>query len=117
MNKTTLITILAIVAVIVATYMVTRYVINVDHVQYEQRLLYQIDSLDRQIISIQTNRGLLDNDITMLNDSIIAMADNIAEAEARITELKYEYDKKLNGISKYSTNDITRYFAERYDGR
>ena len=114
MNQLNVIYILIIIALTASvTYFMTRGT-DSEFIQWEQRLLDRIDSLNIEIINVQVERASLDNDITILNDIVMTLQDSISDTETRIEKIKHEYDKKLTDIDKYSADDVAKYFTDRY---
>jgi len=113
-NQSNVIYILIIIALTaVTTYFITRDTGTEFH-RREQELLNRIDSLNAEIISVQSLRKGLDQDIIALNGVVNVLRDSISDTEARIKKIKREYDKKISDIDKYSADDVAKYFADRY---
>jgi hypothetical protein len=84
---------------------------NIDKQEYQKSL----DSLN-EIINIYTNKNiLLDEKNILLYKDIDSLNNKIKNNNIQIDQLKIYYDKKINDISNYNTNDITNYFTNRYE--
>ena len=80
----------------------------------DEQLQQQVDSLSIEIKEVQLERQLLDGSIISLNDSLHVLQNNILVKEAEIEKLKDDYAEEFDNISNFTSNDITRYFANRY---
>ena len=59
--------------------------------------------------------GSLNDNIISLNDSLHVLQDNILVKEAKIEKLKNDYAKKIDNINNFTSNDVTKYFTNRYE--
>jgi hypothetical protein len=74
----------------------------------------QIDSL-KTLININNERQkLLYVRVQNLKDSIVYIDSQLVINQNRLNKLKKEYDDKINNISKYSVNELTEFFTNRY---
>ena len=113
-DKVTLILIAIIILMSIGlTYMFMNQSDQVIMIQDEQ-LQQQVDSLSIEIKEVQLERQLLDGSIISLNDSLHVLQNNILAKEAEIEKLKDDYAEEFDNISNFTSNDITRYFANRY---
>lgn len=81
---------------------------------YKQEYQKSLDSLN-EIINIYEDKNiLLDEKNTLLYKDIDSLNNKIKNNNIQINQLKIYYDKKINDISNYNTNDITNYFTDRY---
>ena len=113
-DKVTLILIAIIILMSIGlTYMFMNQSDQVIMIQDEQ-LQQQVDSLSIEIKEVQLERQLLDGSIISLNDSLHVLQNNILVKEAEIEKLKDDYAEEFDNISNLTSNDITRYFANRY---
>lgn len=74
----------------------------------------QIDSL-KTLININNERQkLLYTRVQNLKDSIVYIDSQLVNNQNRLNKLKKEYDEKINNIGKYSVNELTEFFTNRY---
>ena len=114
-NKVTLILIAIIILMSIGlTYM---FMSGSDHeiMIQDKQLQQRVDSLTTEIKKVQSERQLLDNNIISLNDSLHVLQDNILVKEAEIEKLKNEYAETIDSINNFTSNDVTKYFTNRYE--
>ena len=85
-----------------------------EFIQREQQLLNEINNLNIEINTVRAAREMLDQDIIALNAEVDVLHDSISITELKIKKMKRYYDKKINDIDKYTTDDVARYFTGRY---
>ena len=114
-DKVTLILIAIIILMSIGlTYM---FMSGSDHeiMIQDKQLQQRVDSLTTEIKKVQIERQLLDDNIISLNDSLHVLQDNILVKEAKIEKLKDDYAKKIDNINNFTSNDVTKYFTNRYE--
>ena len=114
-DKVTLILIAIIILMSIGlTYM---FMSGSDHeiMIQDKQLQQRVDSLTTEIKKVQSERQLLDNNIISLNDSLHVLQDNILVKEAEIEKLKNEYAETIDSINNFTSNDVTKYFTNRYE--
>lgn len=114
-DKVTLILIAIIILMSIGlTYM---FMSGSDHeiMIQDKQLQQRVDSLTTEIKKVQIERQLLDDNIISLNDSLHVLQDNILVKEAKIEKLKNDYAKKIDNINNFTSNDVTKYFTNRYE--
>ena len=114
-DKVTLILIAIIILMSIGlTYM---FMSGSDHeiMIQDKQLQQRVDSLTVEIEKVQIERQLLDDNIISLNDSLHVLQDNILVKEAKIEKLKNDYAKKIDNINNFTSNDVTKYFTNRYE--
>ena len=114
-DKVTLILIAIIILMSIGlTYM---FMAGSDHeiMIQDKQLQQRVDSLTVEIEKVQIERQLLDDNIISLNDSLHVLQDNILVKEAKIEKLKNDYAKKIDNINNFTSNDVTKYFTNRYE--
>ena len=106
-----LITIIIILAVIVGVMSVRKPIANdVREIQYQN----QIDSLKTAIIGYRKKREELDSVITVYKQDNIILASKMDSVKSYINWLKQDYDEKIDDILDYNSNDLDKFFADRY---
>tara|TARA_S200002703_G_C3680964_1_gene209114 strand:+ start:174 stop:527 length:354 start_codon:yes stop_codon:yes gene_type:complete len=114
-DKVTLILIAIIILMSIGlTYM---FMSGSDHeiMIQDKQLQQRVDSLTTEIKKVQSERQLLDNNIISLNDSLHVLQDNILVKEAEIEKLKNDYAETIDSINNFTSNDVTKYFTNRYE--
>ena len=112
-NKVTLIliAIIIILAVIVGVMSVRKPVPNdIREIEYQN----QIDSLNSVISDYRTRRLELDSIITIYKQDNIILATKMDSVKNYISWLKRDYDEKIDDILDYNSNDLNKFFADRY---
>lgn len=112
-NKVTLIliAIIIILAVIVGVMSVRKPIANdAREIEYQN----QIDSLNTVISEYQTQRRELDSIITVYKQDNIILASKMDSVKSYISWLKQDYDDKIDDILDYNSNDLNKFFADRY---
>jgi len=113
MNKVTyiLIAIIIILAVIVGVMSVRKPITNdVREMQYQN----QIDSLKTAIVGYQEQREELDSIIAVYKQDNIILASKMDSVKSYISWLKQDYDDQIDDILNYNSNDLNKFFADRY---
>jgi len=113
MNKVTyiLIAIIIILAVIVGVMSVRKPITNdAREMQYQNR----IDSLNTVISEYQAQRRELDSIIAVYKQDNIILASKMDSVKSYISWLKQDYDDKIDDILDYNSNDLNKFFADRY---
>jgi len=105
--------IISIVLTAAIAYFITRDTES-EFIQREQQLLNEINNLNIEINTVRAAREMLDQDIIALNAEVDVLHDSISITELKIKKMKRYYDKKINDIDKYTTDDVARYFTGRY---
>jgi hypothetical protein len=111
MNKVTyiLIAIIIILAVIVGVMSVRKPVTNdAREIQYQN----QIDSLKTAIVGYQEQRE--DSIIAVYKQDNIILASKMDSVKSYISWLKQDYDDQIDDILNYNSNDLNKFFADRY---
>jgi len=114
-DKVTLILIAIIILMSIGlTYM---FMSGSDHeiMIQDKQLQQRVDSLTVEIEKVQSERQSLNDNIISLNDSLHVLQDNILVKEAKIEKLKNDYAKKIDNINNFTSNDVTKYFTNRYE--
>ena len=114
-DKVTLILIAIIILMSIGlTYM---FMSGSDHeiMIQDKQLQQRVDSLTTEIKKVQSERQSLNDNIISLNDSLHVLQDNILVKEAKIEKLKNDYAKKIDNINNFTSNDVTKYFTNRYE--
>ena len=114
-DKITLILVAIIILMSIGlTYM---FMSRSDHeiIIQDKQLQQRVDSLTTEIKKVQSERQLLDDNIISLNDSLHVLQNNILVKEAKIEKLKNDYTKKIDNINNFTSNDVTKYFTNRYE--
>lgn len=75
----------------------------------------KIDSLNNVIDSNKKLREEYELSIALLSDSISALNNRIEKNNDELSDLKDQYNDAMDNISKFSTSDITKFFADRYN--
>ena len=113
MNKVTyiLIAIIIILAVIIGVMSVRKPVTNdAREIQYQN----QIDSLKTAIVGYQEQREELDSIIAVYKQDNIILASKMDSVKSYISWLKQDYDDQIDDILNYNSNDLNKFFADRY---
>ena len=74
----------------------------------------KIDSLNSVIAK---NNILLEehvNNIALLSDSVSNLNKRIKQNDDKLSDLKDKYDEAMDNVAKFTSNDITLFFTERY---
>ena len=114
-DKITLILVAIIILMSIGlTYM---FMSRSDHeiIIQDKQLQQRVDSLTTEIKKVQSERQLLDDNIISLNDSLHVLQNSILVKEAKIEKLKNDYAKKIDNINNFTSNDVTKYFTDRYE--
>jgi len=86
------------------------------HEEPKSVVLYNktIDSLKTLIGSQETIRQNYDMQISQLNDSIYQLNAIIAQNQLTINKIKTRRNEKSTAVSKFSSDDITKFLSNRY---
>lgn len=79
-----------------------------------KKLEHTMDSLNAIIASEAIKRAEYDKTISSLKDSILNIENQLQTNDERLKNLKKDYEKKLADINNFNSNDIERYFTNRY---
>jgi peptidoglycan hydrolase CwlO-like protein len=80
----------------------------------EYKLQRKVDSLNVVIQSYESERNAFRLKIDSLDQSISIFQDSISNQESIIDDLQEDYNEAVNNISKFTTNDITKFLSDRY---
>jgi len=80
----------------------------------EYKLQKQVDSLSVVIQSHEAARDKYMQNIDSLNQSIAKLQYSIDSTQTVIDDLKEDYNETIETISNFNTNDISKFFTERY---
>lgn len=90
------------------TFIPTSHTLN--DALYERK----IDSLTTAINVNNSKITSLDTTINNLRDSVKYVDIQLTDNKIKFNKLKKDYDEKIGNISKYSTNELTQFFTNRY---
>jgi uncharacterized protein YoxC len=74
----------------------------------------KIDSLNN---AITKNNILLEehaNNIALLSDSVLNLNKRVKQNDNKLSDLKNKYNEAIDNAAKFTSNDITMFFTERY---
>ena len=75
----------------------------------------KIDSLQHEIDSVENNNKVIDGQIAKVDDEINVVETRITTINKNITEIKTHTNEKVNAVSDYTTHDLLKFFADRYE--
>ena len=103
--------ILVILIVLVGYNLFTNNDIKTDVEAYNRK----IDSLQDEIDSVETANKVLDGHIEKVDGEIGVVETRITTINKNITEIKTQTNEKVNAVSDYTTHDLLKFFADRYE--
>lgn len=103
--------ILVILIVLVGYNLFTNNGIKTDVEAYNRK----IDSLQNEIDSVETANKVIDGHIEKVDGEINVVESRITTINKNITEIKTHTNEKVNAVSDYTTHDLLKFFADRYE--
>ena len=100
-----------ILIVLVGYNLFTNNSIRTDVEAYNRK----IDSLQNEIDSVETANKVLDGHIEKVDGEINVVETRIITIDKNITEIKSKTNEKVNAVSDYTTHDLLKFFADRYE--
>ncbi len=73
-----------------------------------------IKRYDYTIDSLKYSNKLIQDSISIKQDSINLLSSNIEKRTKSLDSLKQAYEDKISDIPNWSTNELTEYFTNRY---
>lgn len=103
---------IAVLVLIIGLWIINK-IVQEEHtntINYKKK----IDSLNAEIIKIDSTHKKQDSIITIYKDSIVYLDRVIEINKTKITKLKEKYDKIRPTVTKYSNAQLDSFFSSRY---
>ena len=103
--------ILVILIVLVVYNLVTNNGIRTDVAMYN----HKIDSIQKEIDSVQNINKQLDGHIAKVDDEINQVENRVTTINKNINVIKTETHEKVNAVNDYTIHDLLKFFSDRYE--
>ena len=103
--------ILVVLIVLVAYNLFTNNGIRTDVAMYN----HKIDSIQKEIDSVQNVNKQLDGHISKVDDEINQVEGRVTTINKNINVIKNETHEKVNAVNDYTIHDLIKFFSDRYD--
>jgi hypothetical protein len=104
---------IAVLVLIIGLWIINK-TIQKEHINTTINYKIKIDSLNSEIIKIDSTHKKQDSIIIIYKDSIIYLGRIIEINKIKIIKLKEKYDKIRPTITKYSNVQLDSFFSSRY---
>ena len=103
--------ILVILIVLVVYNLVTNNGIRTDVAMYN----HKIDSIQKEIDSVQNINKQLDGHIAKVDDEINQVENRVTTINKNINVIKNETHEKVSAVNDYTIHDLIKFFSDRYE--
>ena len=103
--------ILVILIILVGYNLFTNNGIRTDVAMYN----HKIDSIQKEIDSVQNVNKQLDGHIAKVDDQINQVEGRVTTINKNINVIKTETHEKVNAVNDYTIHDLIKFFSDRYD--
>ena len=103
--------ILVVLIVLVAYNLFTNNGIRTDVAMYN----HKIDSIQKEIDSVEQVNKQLDNHITQVDNESKTVETKVTQINKDITVIKTQTHEKVNAVNDYTIHDLLKFFSDRYE--
>jgi peptidoglycan hydrolase CwlO-like protein len=76
---------------------------------------HKIDSIQKEIDSVQGVNKVLDGHIAKVDDEINQVEGRVTTINKNINVIKNETHEKVNAVNDYTIHDLLKFFSDRYE--
>ena len=102
---------LAIVAVLAIYSLFQNASMKTDVAGYYRK----IDSLQKEIDSVEVVNQQIDNHITEVTNEITNVENKVVNMNNNINEIKKQTNEKVTAVNDYTIHDLIKFFSDRYE--
>ena len=103
--------ILVVLIILVAYNLFTNNSIRTDVAMYN----HKIDSIQKEIDSVELVNKQLDNHITQVDNEFKTVETKVTTINKDITVIKNQTHEKVNAVNDYTIHDLIKFFSDRYE--
>ena len=104
--------ILVVLIVLVVYNLFTNNGIRTDVAMYN----HKIDSIQKEIDSVEMVNKQLDNHITQVDNEFKNVETKVTTINKDITVIKTQTHEKVNAVNNFTIHDLLKFFSDRYEG-
>ena len=105
--------ILSIIVIVLVAFIVFGKESSNDVDKYA-RQKYEIDSLNNNINTLETQQLVQDSVIKDYQTQVVKLDHEIDAAKHKIINIKHEYSTKIQTVSNYTPTELDEFFTNRY---
>ena len=75
----------------------------------------KIDSLQKEIDSVEIVNQQIDNHITEVNNEVTNVENRVVKINNNINEIKNQTHEKVSAVNDYTIHDLIKFFSDRYE--
>ena len=75
----------------------------------------KIDSLQKEIDSVEVVNQQIDNHITEVTNEITNVETRVVKINNNINEIKNQTHEKVSAVNDYTIHDLIKFFSDRYE--